>query len=155
MLQDGVDPQNTELSQVKAIYDAVRNRNRPLAQMPLVTQAGGSQQQHGHPLALQAASSDYALSGNQVAASHPTPGMDQSGARGYALDSRYAIQPPEHLWEEFVQRRQDALLASFPPSTKIANDCHWNFWKAHAARWGCTTPIRDNVEAMSGRDESN
>ena len=44
------------------------------------------------------------------------------------------------------------MLASFPHSTRQANDCHWNLWKGHCAAWGCQTPVRDNYEAMSGRD---
>ena len=44
------------------------------------------------------------------------------------------------------------MRLSFPPGSQRAIDCHFEFWKEHCAVWGCSTPIRDNFDAMSGRD---
>ena len=110
------------------------------------------QPQSARTVPLQSASIEYALTGNQVATMSSRPHPNQPGAQGYAPESRYAIDPPSAVWSEYQERRERAMLASFPQSTRQANDCHWNFWKGHCAAWGCQTPVRDNYEAMSGRD---
>ena len=44
------------------------------------------------------------------------------------------------------------MQLSIPTNTQGSNDCHFEKWKDHCAVWGCATPIRDNYDAMSGRD---
>ena len=162
MVRDGVSPGNAEVNQLHATCNLLKNRislaaARPLASgsiVPAVTAQPPSQAAivSERDVILQGATRDYALTGMQVATMHPAPHPGQPNAHGYVPGSRYAIDPPPQVWNDYIERRQRALIASFPHSTQGANDSHWNFWKIHTALWGCTTPIRDNVAAMSGTD---
>ena len=98
------------------------------------------------------ADSGYSLTGMQVAAGHTRPNSEQPNARGYAPGSRYSINPPKAVWDQYLDQREAAMRLSFPPGSRSAINCHFEFWKEHCAVWGCATPIRDNFDAMSGTD---
>ena len=161
-LRDGVIPTHEGLTRLQTVQSELRARSTSLSSQSNIRHSAGSSERpdagqvalprHGAASTLRLASDDYALTGMQVATAYAAPHPQQPNARGYPSGSRYSLNPPEQVWSDFLMRRQRALEASFPDSTAAANDCHWKFWNAHCALWGCTTPIRDNHAAMSGRD---
>ena len=157
MLREGVPPSHPHFVALQALVMQVRTQRQEAASAPPPLPGQGPRHHlpgyhRGAESALREASDDYALSGNQVAAQLPAVHPQQPGAIGYPPNSRYALNPPPEVWDEFVQRRQQAIESSFPDGTRSSNDTHWKFWKIHCALWGCSTPIRDNFDAMSGRD---
>ena len=156
MLRDGIAPSEPQFRQLQAVCaEATSRRNASTSGSVSVAPDGSTSAAVGAVTAaprLREASDDYSLTGMQVATGLPSPHPQQPGAAGYAPDSRYALNPPQAVWDAFLERRQKAMEDSFPDNTKNANDCHWRFWKSHCAIWGCQTPIRDNYESMSGRD---
>ena len=88
---------------------------------------------------------EYQQSGMQVM-------LRTSAAPPQQTGGIYDVAPPRRLWDEFQTRRAEALALAIPPSTTSANNSHWRFWIAHCAMWGCKTPLRDDHDAMSGRD---
>ena len=160
--QAGVPPLHPELATLMSIGDSLQQRLSAILPQPASSSSRG-ETMSAHPfvhvapgvtqgMPLRLASADYALTGTQVAAGHSNPHPQQPNAVGYPVGSRYALNPPQHVWDEFLLRRAAAMEKSFPIGTRNSNDCHWRFWIAHCARWGCVTPIRDNYDAMSGRD---
>ena len=138
---------------------ATCNLRSPMAdaaqQMPLQRSPAGQQDAGASALISHMAhvrqAEDYKLSGNQVAFGDGQ--HVHNPALHYAPDDPRRIAPPQHVWEDYLHARKQALEASVPQGTRNSNDTHWNFWKKHCARWGCLTPLRDDIEAMSGRDQ--
>ena len=145
--QDGISENHPAVGQLRLLHARFGTRASGSG-----TESLAAEQPRGSRMEPVQISSDYSLTGRQVATAYAPPNPEQPAARGYAPGSRYSLNPPEHLWQEYLQRRQTALQQSFPESSLQGADCHWKFWKAHCARWGCSTPIRDNFDAMSGRD---
>ena len=71
--------------------------------------------------------------------------------RSAPRDSRFLLRPHPEVWQAYMERKQQAILAGIPQNTKASNDGNWRFWVEHCARWD-TTPIRNDFPSMSGAD---